>query len=328
MKEGITTDPSETDEEVINSEIDDNIILNCTHLASSSFAGDLVCLSCGKVLQSNSQLSLEPVFLDRDINKPSPVVCPARTLSHQEREELALKLLARKLVSSFALKTAYEAEALGLMRQYWTDSQSKQKYGLTGNRLLIACIFLLARRDHLAVNLGLLAASIDSTVQDCGAFFDSLVKLDPGLRSLALVSDYTERAVDLLVSHLNRLHGLQVIDRHMQGLKQRSQSIAELLQETESGSSKSAEATALAAASLALSALLLRDSLPIDLESSALPHICDISTVSFKTVKLKRAALIEKLQGRANQLLPSMFSIKATRQRRLALLLDNLDSLL
>ena len=307
---------------------------NCSHLDSTAFSGDLICLNCGKVLQSNSQLSLDPVYLDRDTNKhnshsshSSQGGIPRQPISHQEREESALRFTARKLISSFALKPAYEAEALELMHKYWVDSEAKQKYGISGNRLLIAAIFLLARRDHLAVNLGLLAATIDSSAQECGAFFDPLIKLDPGLRSLARVSDYTERAVDLMVSLLRRLHGLKIIEAHLHPLKQKSESIALLLQDTETGSSKSAEAVALAASSLALSALLLNDSHPVDLDDALLPQICDAANVPFKSVKTKRTALIAKLQERADALLPSLFSVKMTRQRKQALLLQHLDLL-
>lgn len=310
--------------------------LECSHLNSSAFSGDLVCLTCGKVLQSNSQLSSEPPpplppFLDRPTRNPSTstaafISANSHKLSHQDREELNLKLLARKLISAFALKPSHETEALSLMHRYWSQGSSKQKYGLTGTRLLIAAIFLLARRDHLAVNLGLLAGSVDASAQDCGVFFDQLVKIDPSLRSLARVEDYSERAVDLLVSHLHRLHGLQILDSHK--LKQVAQSIADLLQDSESGSSKSAEATALAASSLALDSLLRRDFQSIDLVASIVPQICEASNVSLKMVKIKRAALVEKLLERAAELLPSMFSLKMTRQRKLNLLLENLEIIL
>ena len=323
---------------IIISELDtENAISTCQHASSSPFSGDLICLTCGKVLQANSQLSLDPVYLDRDINKPkrsgssscAQLNSSARfKLTHSEREESALRVLARKLIASFALKPAYETEAFELMQRYWMSSESKQKYGLAGNRLLIASIFLLARRDHLAINLGLLADSIDASPQECGGFFDPLIKLDPELRSLARVSDYTERAVDLIISQLYAIHNLKIIEGHLHGLKQKAELIAELLQITENGSSKSAEAVALASTSLALSALLLHDSQSIDLDSSLLPHICEISSVSLKSVKLKRSDLMAKLQERANQLLPSMFSAKMTRKSRQSLILKHLDILL
>ena len=83
---------------------------NCSHLDSTTFSGDLICLNCGKVLQSNSQLSLDPVYLDRDTNRHSSQgVIPRQLITHQEREESSLRFTARKLISSFALKPALEA---------------------------------------------------------------------------------------------------------------------------------------------------------------------------------------------------------------------------
>lgn len=298
----------------------------CQHISSDTFSGDLICIKCGQVLQSNSQLSLEPAYLDRGtLNYSNPATIK---LSHQERSELFLHTLARKLIASFALKPSYETESLELMQKYWTSTGTKQRYGLAGNRLLIAAIFLLARRDHLAVNLTLLAASIDSTPQECGALFDPLIKIDPSLRSLAQISDFVERSVDLLVNELSLQHGLVVVDSNQLHslLIQQTRKIAHLLQEEERGASKSAECTALAAAWISLAALLVtnENTAKIKLEP-VVQSVCDSSTLAFRSVKTKHSLLIDKLLERATELLPSTFTLTLTRPRKISLLLINLN---
>lgn len=297
---------------------------NCEHVTSDTFSGDLICLKCGQVLQSNSQLSLEPAYLDRGINPKYLPVDPLK-LSHQERSELALHVLSKKLISTFALKPSYETEAIELMQKYWTTTGCKQKYGLNGNRLLISAIFLLARRDHLAVNLSLLASSIDSNPQECGVFFDPLIKLDSSLRSLSKISDFIERSVDLLLNQLSLQYHMTIIDSHLQNLLRKTQKIAELLQEEERGSSKSAESISLAAAWISLSSLLLISESKIIKLDSVIQSVCDSSNLSFRTVKTKYSLLIDKLFGRAVELLPSTFSTQMKKQLKFSLLLINLN---
>lgn len=304
--------------------------LACEHGSSDTISGDLICLKCGQVLQSNSHLSLEPSYLER------PLVAPLKLsssdsfkLSHQERSESALRSLARKLIFSFALKSSYEPEAFELMQKYWAGTESKQKYGLNGNRLLIAAIFLLARRDHLAINLTLLASSIDSTSQECGVFLDPLIKLDPSLRSLSQISDFVDRSVDLLLTQLYLQYKITLIESHLQALLERTNKIAYLLQEEERGSSKTAESISLAAAWVSLSALLLSDT-KVKLET-AVHCVCDISALSFRTVKSKHSLLLDKLLVRGFELLPNTFSgaaLRLTRPKKINLMLKHLNLLI
>lgn len=299
----------------------------CEHFSSDTFSGDLICLKCGQVLQINSQLSLEPAYLDRPgVNQKYQTHTDPLKLSHQERSELALHSLARKLISSFALKSSYESEAIELMQKFWTITECKQKYGLSGNRLLIAAIFLLARRDHLAINLTLLATSIDSTSQECGVFLDPLIKIDPSLRSLSQISDFVERSVDLLLTQLFLHYQMKLIESHLQFLLQQTQKIAYLLKEEERGSSKTAESISLAAAWVSLSGLLLFDT---KIKVEAMVHlVCDVSALSFRTVKSKHSILLDKLFERGVELLPSTFSgtaLRLTRPRRISLMLKHLN---
>lgn len=297
----------------------------CEHVSSDTISGNLICLKCGQVLQSNNQLSLEPAYLDRPTFAHQPTTDPFK-LTHQERSELALRDLARKIISSFALKTSYEPEALELMRKYWANPECKQKYGLIGNRLLIAAIFLLARRDHLAINLKLLSSSIDATSQECGAFLDPLIKIDPTLRSLSHIADFVERSVDLLLTQLYLQYKLTLIESHLLSLLNRTQRIAHLLKEEERGSSKIAESISLAASWIALSALLLSDT-KVKLEP-AIRRICNASALSFRTVQSKYSLLIDKLLDQGVELLPSTFSgaaLRLTRPRRIALMLKHLN---
>lgn len=292
-----------------------------------TFSGDLICIKCGKVLQSNSQLSLEPAFIDLANQYASKHPDPFK-LSHQQRSELALQLLARKLITSFALKPSYETESLELLHRFWAETECKQRYGMLGNRMLIAAIFLLARRDHLAVNLTLLAASIDSTPHECGALFDNLIKIDPSLRSLAQISDFVPRSLDVLIEELARVHGVVVLESHRHGILQQTQAIADLLQSEESGSSRSAESTALAASWLALSALFPLKSPQSSQLDSAVKNVCEASILPLKTVKQKHSFLVDKLFLIAHELMPRTFgNAKLTRQQRLALLLSNLSTL-
>ena len=300
--------------------------------SSFSFSGDLICTKCGQVLQNNSQLASEPLYLDKDHKYLGAAFAPSIIkLTHQERSEFCLLSLARKLITSFALKPSYETEAIDLLHRYWaaataTESKSKNKYGLTGNRLLVAAIFLLSRRDHLAVNLTILSASIDSTAQECGAFFDPLIRLDESLRSLAKVSDFVEKTVDALIKAIYETFGVIIIESNRHLLVKRTGIISTLLELEESGSSRSAECTALASSWIILAALL-QDTKTIKIDS-AVQSVCDSSTLSFKTVKLKYNTLIDKLLELAKQLLPSTFKIKITRPRSISLLLLNLDDIL
>lgn len=300
----------------------------CEHESSDTFSGDLICIKCGKVLQNNSQLSLEPAFIDlanKYASKAASVPMDPFKLSHQERSELALRSLARKLISSFALKPSYETEALELMHQVWTETDCKMRYGMIGNRLLIAAIFLLSRRDHLAVNLALLSAAIDSTPHECGALFDNLIKIDSSLRALSKVSDFVPRTLDLFINELARISNVVVVESHRHGILLQAQTIAELLQTEESGSSRSAEATALAASWISLSALFPLKSSEASHLDLTVQHVCEASALPLKTVKLKYSLLVDKLLQIANELMPTTFSTKLTRPRKLALLLCNLS---
>lgn len=316
---------------------------HCSHESTStstlndtiSFSGDLICAHCGQVLQNNSQLASEPVYLDRDRKYTGTSAISAisssgfnsaPSLTHQERSELALTALLRKLITSFALKPSYEPETLQLMHRYWDHAAPKQKYGLVGNRLLVATVFLLARRDRLAVNLNLLAASIDSTPQECGVFLDPLIQLEPSLRSLAKVDDFIPRSLDLVINQLCLNYGFALKDgSHLHFLAQETFWIAELLKEEESGSSRSAECTALAATWITFSALLIDSKISLD---PVIKIVTESSTLSFKTVKLKYNSLIDKLLERAEILLPSTFSLKLTRPRKISLLLHHLQEII
>jgi hypothetical protein len=217
------------------------------------------------------------------------------------------------------------------MHSYWSLYECKQKYGMVGNRLLIAAIFLLARRDHLAVNLCLLAAAIDSAPRECGTFFDSLIGIDPELRSLAKASDFVARSLDQLVKQLTNSFNIVIYESHLHSLQLQGAKIASLLEADETGSSRVSESIALAAVWIAISALFIPESPPKNLSSqleTAVKAVCESSALSFKAVKTKHSILIEKLLDHARQLLPSTFSVRLSKSKMTALLLFNLAGLL
>lgn len=294
-----------------------------THQAQIS--GDLVCTSCGQVLQSNSQLSTEPAFLDRGHFAHSGATSVA-SLSHQQRSELSLRTLADQLINTYALKPSYSTEAVDLMHQYWQRCDSKFKYGHGGNRLLVAILFLLSRRDRLAINLTLLSASIDSSPQDCGVFFEALTALNPALKALAASVDFTEKTLDRLLNELKSNFNICILDSHIHSLQIKTGALANLIQDTEKGSSRSAESTALAATWITLSSLCI-PKVPLE---GAISNVCVSATLSLKTVKLKYSQIIDKLTERAKELLPTTFATiqNQNKTQRLALLLDNLSLLI
>lgn len=318
----------------------------CIHSTSgndkySTFSGNLICTRCGQVIQDNSQLSLDapfkPIttFNNTSTTNQHPRHHYTPHLSHQERSELALSALARKLIDALALKASYQDEAAQLMQRYW-NSQSqpvKQRYGLAGNRLLAACLFLLARRDHLAVNLAVLAEAVDSSAAECGSLFDPLVKLEPSLRVLAKVADFSEKCLNRLLLELKQSFALIILEQHTHNLRLQADFLANLLQNDETGGSKSAESTALAAAWIVTDALIQESKIPespaaLAAIESAIGTLCEASKLSLTTVKSKRNILFDLLLERAKILLPGTFTTSSLSKKQLKiLLLDNLSSL-
>ena len=325
------TDNTDTDNTI---KILNNFTTQCTHQIhnQTQISGDLICTACGQVLQSNSNLASEPAFLDRPHSHSQSqfhsVANLVPALSYQQRSELSLRTLANQLIDTYALKPSYSIEAINLIHQYWQHCNSKFKYGHTGNRLLVAVLFLLARRDRLAINLSLLSASINSSPQDCGVFFETLTTLNPALKALATSEDFTEKTLDCLLKELESNFNICILDSqiHFHSLQMKTGALANLIQDTEKGSSTSAESTALAATWIALYSLGI-PKLPLE---SAVSNICVSATLSQKTVRSKHSQIIQKLTERAKELLPTTFATiqNQNKTKKLALLLDNLSLLI
>lgn len=312
----------------------------CGHKRTEHISGDLVCLVCGKVVQSNSLLTTEPNVSElmqssRNGGKfaPTPVQLQPN-LSHEARSLADLHKLAVSLINAFALKTTYEEEAFRLMNLYWESTGSAFRFGKSGYRLLVACLFLLARRDHLAVSLATVAESIQSTCFECGQFIVPLTQLEPSLRCLATPSDFVEHELGALAHKLTIQHGLVIVESKIHDLVSQAIKIASLLQDT--GSSTSSQSIALAASWIALDAFLHSDSALFQglisekaVERAVHEIIADNSALSIRNVTGKRNSLIDLLLEVGKSNLPATFTtLPPTKPRRYALLLSFLEQVL
>ncbi len=312
----------------------------CKHERTDHISGDLICLNCGYVLQANSMLSSEPCIIElpqdkqRIIKFSSVPVQLKQSPTHEAKSLSDLQALAANIISAFALKSSYEGEALSLMTKYWEANNRKVRFGKAGNRLLITCLFLLARRDHLAVNFSTLAESIQSNRFECGQFVNSLIQLDPSLRTLANPVDFSEHEVSTLLHRLSDKYGLVVLEPKIHDLSCKARKASSLL--TDAGSSASSQSVALAAAWIVVDAFvnsdkqMFHDLLKEGALELAVKEIIDgNSTLSLRKVSSNRKALISGLLEIGKSSIPSTFgSLRASKTRQYSLLLSCLDEVL
>lgn len=312
----------------------------CGHERTEHISGDLICLLCGKVIQSNSLLTADPSVAElmRDNRASSKLASiPIQlqpSLSHEARSLADLHKLASNLISAFALKSGYEEEAFLLMKSYWESVKSSQKFGKSGQRLLVACLFLLARRDHLAVSFSALAESIQATRYECGQFSSALIQLDPSLRTLSDPSDFVEHELVTLVSQLNSRYGLVIAEAKIHELFVEAVKVASLI--NDSGSSVSSQSVALASSWIVLDSFLASDKVLFDrlIKEQAIEKVvkdvtADYDFISMRSVTSKRNLLIERLVEVGKACLPATFnSLRRTKPCRYALLLQYLKEIL
>lgn len=313
----------------------------CEHHESEDYSGDLICSQCGKVIQSNSVYTLEPSISEIiQSNQPTSRLAHVpvqltKSLSHEGRSELKLHQLTKSLITTFALKSTYEDDAFALMRSYWQTNDSAIMYGAHGNRLLVACLFLLARRDRLAVNLTSLAQAIQSTPNACGQYFASLIQLEPSLRVLADAQSFVEHEVTSICDWLKTHYGLVIIEAKQRDLVRNAEKLAKFLIDFESGSSKASQTIAVAATWIAMDAFLHSDPLlfaPIlkdNIIEVALNAACNHSFISIRSITARKNEIIDFLTNLGTTNLPATFNpLPTTKPKRYSLILSCLDDLL
>ena len=312
----------------------------CRHERTEHISGDLICLMCGKVIHANSLLSAEPSVADllQDSQKRSKLASiPVQLKSaftHEAKSLAELRSLASNLITAFALKSSYEQEALNLMTKFWDANKSNIKFGKSGNRLLVTCLFLLARRDRLAVNFESLAESIQSNRFECGRYVNPVIQIDPNLRTLADPVDFAEHEIVTLLSLLTKKYGLVIAEAKIHELSCQAIKIASLA--SDSGSSSSSQSIALAAVWIVLDAFLHSDMELFDrlieekaIEQTLTEIIHDNSSLSLRNVINKRKALITTLLELGKSSMPATFgNLVQTKPRLYSLLLSSLDELL
>ncbi len=312
----------------------------CSHQRTEHISGDLICLSCGKVIQSNSLLSTELSVAEalQETHKQSKLTSiPIQlkpSLTHEAKSLAELRTLAANLISSFALKPGYEDEAFHLMANYWEINKSTVKFGKSGNRLLVACLFLLARRDHLAINFSSLAEYVQSSRFECGHYLNSIIQIEPSLRTLADPGDFTEHEITTLASLLSQRYGLVIAESKIHELSRQAGKLSSL--ESDTGSSSSSQSIALAASWIVLDAFLHSDMDLFDalLKEKAVEQVVrdvidDNTSLSLRSVTSKRNALITELLEIGKSCLPSTFgSLKLSKSRQLLLMFSLLDEIL
>lgn len=313
----------------------------CEHEESENYSGDLICSRCGKVIQSNSAYTLEPSISEliqsnqptsRLVNVPVQLT---KSLSHEARSELKLHQLAKSLITTFALKITYEDDAFSLMREYWKTAGSAIMYGARGNRLLVACLFLLARRDRLAVNLTALAEAIQSTPNACGQNFSSLIQIDPSLRVLSNAESFVEHEVTSMCDWLKTHYGLFIIEAKQRDLVRNAEKLVRLLADSGNGSSKASETIALAATWIAIDAflhsepILFASIIKDSILEIAINAACNRSFISIRSIIARKNEIIDRLIQLGTNNLPATFNpLPPTKPKRYSLLLSCIDDLL
>lgn len=221
------------------------------------------------------------------------------------------------------------------MREYWKTTDSAIMYGAHGNRLLVACLFLLARRDQLAVNLTALAEAIQSTPNACGQYFLSLIQIDPSLRVLSDAESFVEHEVTSMCGWLKTHYGLFIVEFKQRDLVRNAEKLAKLLTESESGSSKASETIALASTWIAIDAFLHSDPilfaslLKDDILKVAINAACNRSFISIRSITARKNEIIDRLiQLGTNNLPVTFIPLPPTKPKRYLLLLSYLDDLL